>query len=150
MTFRRSFVALTLVVALMSAASGTASANTPTGRVMRTRMLHLVNISRRAHGLRPLRLNRRLSGAAWQHSLRMVRSGSLSHTTNMRRVVRRFGAHAWGENVGMTSAYLPAMERAFMASPEHRANILSRRFHHVGIGVIAFRGRRWVTIDFYG
>jgi len=150
MTFRRSFVALTLVMALMFAAVGTSSASTPTGRTMRTRMLNLVNASRHAHGLRPLSLNRRLSASAWQHSLRMVRSGSLYNTTNMHRVVRRFGAHAWGENVGVTTACLPALERAFMASPEHRVNTLSRRFHHVGIGVIMVRGRRWVTIDFYG
>jgi uncharacterized protein YkwD len=150
MTFRRSFVALTLVLALMTAAAGTASAGTPAGRAMRTRMLHLVNGSRRAHGMRPLRLNSRLSAYAWAHSLRMIRSGSLYHTTNMRRVVRRYHADAWGENIGVTSAYLPALERAFMASPEHRVNILSGRFHHVGIGVISVRGRRWVTVDFYG
>jgi uncharacterized protein YkwD len=150
MTFRRSIVALTLALTLMATAAGTASAGTPAGRAVRTRMLHLVNGSRRAHGLRPLRLNPRLSASAWGHSLRMLRSGSLYNTTNMRRVVRRFGAHAWGENVGLTSAFLPALERAFMASPEHRVNILSRRFHHIGIGVISVRGRRWVTVDFYG
>jgi uncharacterized protein YkwD len=150
MAFRRSFVVLTLVAALTLAATGTAAAATPAGRTARTRMLQLVNASRRSHGLRPLQLNRRLSGSAWRHTRRMIRSGSLSHTATMRRTVRRFGAHSWGENVGVTTALLPAIERAFMASPEHRVNILSRRFEHVGIGVIALRGRRWVTVDFYG
>lgn len=150
MIFRRTFVGLALVSVLILAAASVAAAGTPAGRAARGRMLHLVNASRHAEGVPPLHLNHRLCASAWRHSRRMVRRGSLSNTANMRRVVRRFGAHAWGENVGMTTAFLPAIERAFMASPEHRVNILSRRFHHVGIGVITVHGRRWVTVDFYG
>jgi len=146
MTFRRLVVALTLVLALTPVA---ALAATPTGRAARSRMLHLVNASRHAHGVAPLELNARLSGMAWRHSCRMVRAATLYHTIHMRQKVRPFGAHAWGEDIGTASTLL-AMERAFMASPVHRANILAGRFHHIGVGVRFANGRYWVTLDFYG
>jgi len=146
MTLRRWLIALTLVMALPPA---TALASTNPGQVMRSRMLHLVNASRHAHGVAPLQLNLPLSAMAWRHSVRMVRAATLYHTVQMRKEVRPFHAHAWGEDIGIAGTLL-ALEHAFMASPVHRANILATRFHHIGVGVVFARGRYWVTLDFYG
>jgi uncharacterized protein YkwD len=150
MALRRSLISLTLVVVLVSSLAGIAAASTPAGRAARARMLHLVNGSRHANGRGSLTINYRLSGFAWQHSARMAASGSLYHSANVWREVQPFGAHRWGENVGLTGATIWMLERAFMASPPHRRNILSTRFHHIGIGVLLVRGRVWVTLDFYG
>ena len=116
---------------------------------MRNQMLHLVNQSRRANGVAPLRINWKLSKYAWRHSRQMAIARSVYHTGDVWTHVQRFGARSWGENVGMSWS-LRALERAFMASPPHRANTLAARFHRVGIGVVRFRHSRWVTLDFYG
>jgi len=42
------------------------------------------------------------------------------------------------------------VEKAFMASPEHRANILNSCFKHVAIGATRVDGVLWVTVFFYG
>lgn len=147
MTGRRILIALTLVVVVL----GTTSPATASTRLqrMRARMLYQVNSSRRHHGLHALKLNWPLSQYAWRHSRVMANAHDVYHTSNTWAQVQPLGANYWGENVGM-SYDLKVLERAFMASPSHRRNILAKRFRHVGIGVVT-RGRyRWVTIDFYG
>ena len=37
-----------------------------------------------------------------------------------------------------------------MASPDHRANILDKRFDHVGISFVVRDGIMWSTMIFYG
>lgn len=60
-------------------------------------------------------------------------------------------SHGWswiGENVG----YAPTvrrMNRWFLHSPPHRANILSRHFTRVGIGIVRSGGSVWVTEIFF-
>ncbi len=144
---RRTLIALTLVVVVLGTA-GPATASTRPAR-MRTEMLQLVNQSRIANGIAPLRINWRLSRFAWRHSRQMALNHSVYHTGDVWTHVRRFGARSWGENVGMSWS-LRQLERAFMASPHHRANTLASRFRRVGIGVVRTHGYRWVTLDFYG
>lgn len=90
-----------------------------------------------------------LADKARHHSARMAHRYAIYHTTDLWGIVRRYGAHTWGENVGMSGS-CGEIERAFMRSPEHRANILAGRFHRIGIGVVRSRHRVWVTYDFYG
>jgi uncharacterized protein YkwD len=148
MTFRRSLIGLTLVVAVLMTAAGPAHAWTRS-RDLRHRMLSLVNRSRHAHGLGSLRLNARVSRYASHHSQRMAGQRTLYHSSSVWPVVRSLGAQTWGENVGMSGS-LKALERAFMASPTHRANNLAARFHKIGVGVVRAHGTFWVTLDFYG
>ena len=112
-------------------------------------MFQLVNGSRRHHNLRALDLNATLSTKAWRHSKRMAARNSVYHTTDLWSLVRRYSPSAWGENVGMAGT-LKRMEILFMRSAPHRANILSSRFRHIGVGVVRARDRIWVTMDFYG
>jgi uncharacterized protein YkwD len=144
---RRILIVLTLVVAVLGTAS-VASAQTRSQR-LRVRMLHLVNSSRTAHGVAPLTINWKLSRYAWKHSRNMAIDRAVYHTGDVWTHVRRFGARSWGENVGMSWS-LRHLQRAFMASPPHRANTLAARFHRVGIGVVCTSRYRWVTLDFYG
>jgi uncharacterized protein YkwD len=124
-------------------------ANRAGRQVLRTTMLQLVNASRRNHDVRALDLNWALSKSAWRHSKRMAVRNSVFHTTDLYSLVRRYRPSTWGENVGMAGT-LKRMETLFMRSAPHRANILNRRFRHIGVGVYRGRDRVWVTLDFYG
>jgi uncharacterized protein YkwD len=123
-----------------------------------------MNQVRRAHGLRPLRLNRSLKAASLYHSRDMGRRGyfehdSISGTPFWRRIERFYpsrGYRSWtvGENLLWgTDRYGAAFAvREWMESPPHRQNILSRDWREVGIGAVYFAraageyGGRAVTI----
>jgi uncharacterized protein YkwD len=147
MTFRRLFIVLTLVVTVFLTAAGPAHAGTKTAQLRNT-MLQLVNRSRASHGLHALNLHFAVSSFAWHHSQRMARRNTVYHSSDVFSEVRQYGATYWGENVG--NAYtLPNIERAFMASPEHRANILKPLYRRIGIGIVRAHGLVWVTLDFF-
>ena len=52
-----------------------------------------------------------------------------------------------GENVAVNVS-IPGANSGLMGSPRHRANILSREFNAVGIGVVWIGNQVWVTQDF--
>ncbi len=127
-------------------ASPTASAATRPALQVRW----LTNHSRLEHGLERLHLNPRLSRIAARHTRSMAARGVLFHSGNVPHLLRAWRWSRWGENVGMTNSPLSALQWAFMNSPEHRRNILGRRFARVGIGVAQADGVSWVTVIFYG
>ena len=108
----------------------------------------LLNNQRRARGLRPLKMSKRLGGAARGHSAEMAQSNYFSHDSRSGASfldrIRRAGylrrARRWsvGENIawGTGSLSTPrSIVRAWMRSPGHRANILQGSFRHIGIGL---------------
>jgi uncharacterized protein YkwD len=109
--------------------------------------LCLLNRARARHGLRPLRLNRKLGHVARMHSRDMVRRHYFDHdsrngATPFQRILHtRYVPpnRSWwlGENIGWGGGSGdPAMlVRMWMHSPGHRANILSNRFRDIGIGI---------------
>jgi uncharacterized protein YkwD len=79
----------------------------------------------------------------------MARKHKLFHTKDLGSELRRVNWHSWGENVGV--GVTPwGLFKAYMASPDHRANILDRGFDHVGINFVVRDGVMWSTMDFYG
>ena len=109
----------------------------------------LVNRQRARRGLRKLRLNARLSKAAHQHTVDMVRRNYFSHTSRsggnivdrLTRTGYMRGARSWtvGENLAWGSGTKSPprdIVAAWMNSPGHRSNILQRRFREIGIGVV--------------
>ena len=119
-----------------------------TGKLLRS-TLCLLNAERRKHGLRRLRLSKRLSKAARKHSRDMVRRDYFSHTSlsgasfvdRIKRTGYLSGAQSWmvGENLawGAGSRSSPAQTvSAWMHSPGHRHNILTGRYVHIGIGIV--------------
>jgi uncharacterized protein YkwD len=116
-------------------------------RIASRALLCLLNKTRRAHGLRPLRANARLLRAAQRHSQSMVARGYFSHVEpggldsldRIRRTGYLSGAHRFtcGENIGWgegTTSTPRSMMRAWMNSAPHRANILTPSFREVGLG----------------
>jgi uncharacterized protein YkwD len=102
-----------------------------------------LNRERARHGLGALRLDARLTGAAQGHSDDMVAHGYFAHGDFGARI-RHSGwtrhRRSWmiAENIGYGSGSMgtPAgIVDAWMHSAGHRANILERRFHDIGIGI---------------
>jgi uncharacterized protein YkwD len=119
-------------------------------RKARKATLCLVNLERKAHGLRPLRENRRLRKAARRHSRAMVRRKFFDHVaptgaTLLKRVrsagyLRGARSYTVGENIGWGGGHYAtplSMHRAWMRSPGHRENLLRPTFREIGIGIAA-------------
>lgn len=109
----------------------------------------LLNQRRANAGLPRLQADRRLAKAARGHSASMAASNFFSHTgldgssstDRIRATGYLSGARSWatGENIAWGSydwATPRAIVKAWMRSPGHRANILSRSFDEIGIGVV--------------
>jgi uncharacterized protein YkwD len=108
----------------------------------------LINRERAARGLRPLRVDPRLSSAARSHSDDMVAQRYFAHdspsgvsfTTRIERTGWMRSRRSWtvGENIGEGSGALAsprALVSAWMHSSDHRASILAPEFRLIGIGV---------------
>lgn len=104
-----------------------------------------INAARRDAGLHDLIVRGDLRDVARRHSRRMADRQQLEHNPN-----RTSEICCWqklGENVAYGSD-LRDIHRRLMASDGHRANILSRDFTELGVGVELRDGVYWVTQDF--
>lgn len=146
MTHRRLPIVVVVVAVLVAV---TASPVIADDVPRRDKMLHLLNQTRRNHGLRVFRLNVELSHFAWRHSRRMAQRNRLFHTADLYQVVRAYQPSTWGECVGVAGT-LKRVRTLWMRSSGHRAIILKPRFRRIGIGVVKARGLVWVTAIFYG
>ena len=108
-----------------------------------------MNRTRRAIGLRSMRLDPQLTYVARRHTRKMIRHHRLFHTTQSQfdRWVTRW--NYIGENVGY-GGRVSTVYTAFLNSPDHYANIIGRHYSHVGVGVVRKGSRLWVTIQFEG
>jgi len=124
-----------------------------------TALLRAMNGARAQAGLAPLRPDTRLEAAARAHSREMLATNTFAHGAFASRMLRFDirGVMA-GENLAWGSGYrgtAQAIVAAWLASPEHRANLLRASFSRVGVGSLdgAFQGApaaRVVTADFAG
>jgi uncharacterized protein YkwD len=127
----------------------------------------LLNGVRRDHGLKTVRVNRRLAAAARRHARDMARRDFFAHespggATVQSRVKRAGylgGVHEWwlGEALawGTSGAGAPrAILRGLLKSPPHRAILLDPSYRDIGIGVArgaprgSGEGALTVTLDF--
>jgi uncharacterized protein YkwD len=103
-----------------------------------------LNADRAAVGLRPLQIWGKLAAIAETRARRMASANVMSHTISgsLARQLSDAGARYWGygENIAMTS-YPRGIEaarriyRLWKGSPVHWAQILSRRYNYVGLGL---------------
>lgn len=118
---------------------------------LRREFLQLTNDDRAEHDRRELRLARLVSRYATRHSREMADAGRIFHSSEdeLREALAGVEWSSAGENVGVGSS-LVSLEDAFMASPDHRANVLKRPYDHAAVGVVVARDRVWITVVFYG
>jgi uncharacterized protein YkwD len=102
------------------------------------------NADRVRYGLAPLAIDAQLAGIARWRSVDMAGRNYFSHDIDgydVFQVLREQGVtyHVAGENLAYDYAApdvaVAQAERALMASPTHRANILRAEYTHLGVGV---------------
>jgi uncharacterized protein YkwD len=99
------------------------------------------NQQRAAVGVRAVTVNASLTQAAQAHANDQAAADRMSHTgtdgSNAGTRISRTGypVRAWGENVASGYGTADAVMAAWMASPGHRANIVSGTFTQIGIAV---------------
>jgi uncharacterized protein YkwD len=121
--------------------------------------LAAVNTTRASYGLAPLQLDATLQRAARAHSADMLRHDFFAHGAfGGRMLAFHVRGPFEGENLAWGTGGLgrPGMiVRAWLASPEHRANLLRPGYARIGLGVargrfLGARGATVVTADFAG
>jgi uncharacterized protein YkwD len=118
------------------------------GKVARKATLCLINRQRANRKLPRLRENHAKRRAAKRHTRAMISKGCFAHQCPGEKSLLGRAQDAgylpckcsWGigENIAWGSrgnASPRSIVRAWMRSPGHRANILSRSFKHIGIGI---------------
>jgi len=115
---------------------------------LESQLLGQINTLRARHGLRRLRLSPGLTAAAGQHSASMAQKGYFAHesadgSSFFKRIASYYpyrGYSRWsaGENILYSTPDIDsaASLRLWMNSPEHRANLLSRRWRDIGLGAL--------------
>lgn len=114
-------------------------------------ILDLVNNDRLSHGLSSLALNPTLNLAAQAKAEDMLKEKYFAHTSPA-------GATPWywfksmgynytfaGENLAEGYSDATDLEKSWMASPTHRANILSPLYHELGLAVVNFENTSLVV-----
>jgi len=146
----RRTIAVAVLVALVAvpAALGRHAAARQTNlQALDAGVLVQLNAIRTAHHLVPLKLNAALTAAAQGHSAEMLDDGYFAHESVdggpfwKRLTAYSDSAHgSWslGENLLWSSPNVDAGRalRLWMASPEHRHNILTARWREIGIAAI--------------
>jgi uncharacterized protein YkwD len=146
----RLIARLAVVGALVASIGAGALSGMPANgaTLRRQKMLAWVNEVRHKHGVAPLKMSPLVVDLAHDHNLLMARKNRLFHTKDLGSKLR-VNWWCWGENIGVGTKPW-GLFKAYMASPEHRANILGRGYDHVGINFVVRRGVMWSTMDFYG
>lgn len=134
------YCGVALPLSVQVAAAGAANVTDP--RSVETQILDLMDRDRASNGLPPLQRDSRLAKVAEAYSREMAEGGEIAHLSpRTGNAVDRIRAAqispmptTVAENVGRDYS-AEAIERALMASPGHRDNILSRAVTHVGVGV---------------
>jgi len=146
---RSAILVLVLAVALVGATpASTATQAAQRDTSLERAVVDAVNALRAAHGLRPLTVSRGLRAAAYGHTNSLAAAGLFQHEspdgTSFDRRVRRayptrgFASWSVGENLVFGSAPFSAEDtvQAWLESPLHRRNLLSRTWREIGVGAV--------------
>ncbi|MER7826559.1 CAP domain-containing protein [Streptomyces sp. NPDC096097] len=116
-------------------------------------VVELVNQERAPAGCGPVRANPPLAALAGAFSLDMATRGFFGHedpegNTPWDRATKAGISGLGGENIARGQGDAEAVMKAWMNSPDHKANILNCEFRTLGVGVHDAAGGPWWTQDF--
>jgi uncharacterized protein YkwD len=122
----------------------------PRSDAWEAKVLRLTNARRAAHDRRPLRAGRCADRLAEPWTRHLAKTRRLVHQSLDPFFDCPHVSNA-GENIAFGYETPRALVSAWMHSPGHRANILSRHFHRIGVsGWQATNGQTYATQDFLG
>ena len=134
---KKQVLSVCAVVFSVFALAPAAGASVRTSAV--TGLLQAVNHTRVAHGLWPLRVDRTLVRAARSHSTEMLHGKFFAHGDfHGRMVAFHVAGPVAGENLAWGNgpyASPSSIIAEWLASPEHRANLLHAGWTRIGIGI---------------
>ncbi len=142
MTFRRPLAAATALAAPMVAVPAPPASAAKAHDRLEAAIVREINAVRSREGLRALCASRPLARVASRHSREQLRRGAISHTSlgGSSPALRVRGATR-AQAVGETIAFLPGsaaraaqVVRLWLASPPHRAALLTPTYRRVGVG----------------
>jgi uncharacterized protein YkwD len=119
----------------------------------RDRVVQLTNAQRVANHLKALTVDARLQQSAQGYASHLAADGAFSHTDGS-VLSTRITATGYvfvyaGENLAMGQTSASSVVAAWMASPDHRANMLDPRFTQMGVGIAERSDGRLIwCIDF--
>jgi uncharacterized protein YkwD len=151
---RQAFVVLCALGALAAPIATAAGSGTH-----ESALLGEMNRVRLANGLAPLRSDPHLERAAVAHTREMLASDTFAHGAFGSRMLQfNVSFSTAGENLAWATGPLASphgIVAAWLASPDHRANLLRPSFRRIGLGDIVgtfqgYSGARVVTADFAG
>ena len=154
-----AFAATPIMGLVSPAATGTAHAASASSNVSAVRLngfeaelIADINEARRQHGLVQLTVIAGATDVARRWSWKLANAQVLSHNPSIVSDITDAGSRAWteiAENVGEGPSDNPdVLFNAYMASPEHRANILDRGARYIGVGTVERDAMAWNTLDF--
>lgn len=141
----------------MSAAlvMGAAVSTAPASPNYESQVITLTNRQRTANGCGALGANTALTNAARGHSKDMSARNKMTHNSPdgsgpAKRITRAgYSARKWAENVASGQSTPQEVVDAWMASPDHRANILDCGLTDIGVGHrVNSKGVPYWTQDF--
>jgi hypothetical protein len=147
-------LALLVTFAVVAPASPAAAASVSAAALGTTTsdevaLFGMMNRSRAEAGLPPMVSDGPLADTSRTWSATMGSQDLLHHDPNLGAAITRVEPN-WrsaAENVGV-GYDIQRLHDAFMASPGHRANVMSPKFNRVGVGVIHVGTKIWVTVRF--
>jgi uncharacterized protein YkwD len=141
-------VAAVVATGFLAASALATSRSEKSMQTMNHQVLAAINGFRVSHGLKPLRESSSLDRSARQHSLEMGRDGYFAHasangTAFWRRIRHYFSARNYsywsvGENLLWAAPSVTARHalKMWVASPEHRRNLLTAQWRQIGISAV--------------
>ncbi len=118
------------------------------------RIIELTNEARVTSGLAPLSVNAQLASSALGKSSDMLAKNYFAHTSpegwGLAHWLKIAGYNyvAAGENLAKDAFVAEVAFKAWMASPLHRANILSDKFTETGVGIVHSGTATFITQHF--
>ncbi len=105
----------------------------------RTRVVALTNQFRTGARIKTLTISPNLTRSAQAYAQHLAADGAFSHTDGSALTTRVLEAgytyQVVGENLALGQTSAKSVVTAWMASPEHRANMLDTRYTQMGVGV---------------